>query len=272
MRVIIRALSKQMKNSTVEKARTAFSRTPRIVTALACLLWLASNASADEIKIAVASNFSGAMQALVRAYEAGAPHKVILVFGATGKHYAQIKNGAPFEAFLAADVRRPALLESEGIAIPGSRFTYALGKLVLWSPQPDYVDSAGTILSRGRFMHLALANPRLAPYGVAAQEVLQARGLWQSMQSRLVRGENIGQAYQFTASGNAELGFVAYAQIKQAKPAIPGSYWLIPASLYSAIEQQAVLLRDNAAARNFLHYLQTNKALKIIRDYGYDTP
>jgi len=194
------------------------------------------------------------------------------IFGSTGKHYAQIKNGAPFDAFFAADVRRPEHLEKEGVALPGSRFTYAVGKVVLWSPRTGYVDPQASVLERGEFHHLAIANPKFAPYGKAAQEVLQERGLWGRLSGRLVRGENIGQTFQFVNSGNAELGFVAYSQVKRPNQPIEGSFWEVPQALYTPIEQQAVLLKDNEVARAFLSFVRSDEALKIIRDHGYETP
>jgi molybdate transport system substrate-binding protein len=197
---------------------------------------------------------------------------VTLIFGSTGKHYAQIRNGAPFDAFFAADRRRPELLEEEGVALPGTRFTYALGKIVLWSPERGVVDPEARVLERGEFRHLAIANPKLAPYGKAAEEVLQARGVWARLRGRLVRGENVGQAFQFVKSGNAELGFVAYSQLKRANQPIEGSLWNVPRALYTPIEQQAVLLKDSVAARGFLSFVRSDEALTIIGDYGYQTP
>ncbi len=229
-------------------------------------------AVADEISVAVASNFRDAGKGIASHFERLSGHKVILVFGSTGKHYAQIKNGAPFEVYFAADALRPKLLEAEGVAQPGSRFTYAIGKLVLWSPKGNAVDPGGNVLEQGDYRHLAIANPRLAPYGKAAQEVLQRRGLWQALQDRFVRGENIGQTFQFVMSGNAELGFVSFSQIKRPGRPTAGSWWEIPQSLYSPIEQQAVLLQDNAPARAFLAFVRSEEALKIIRSYGYGTP
>lgn len=227
---------------------------------------------ADEIRIAVASNFAGAMKAIVEAFEAGSDHEITLSFGSTGKHYAQIANGAPFDAFFAADTTRPALLEEEGVAVPGSRFTYAIGKLVLWSPKIQFVDADGKVVANGEFRHLAIANPRLAPYGRAAEEVLRARGLWAVVEKRLVFGENINQAFQFVASGNADLGFVAYSQLQRSSGELEGSYWEVSQSEYSPIEQQAVLLDDNAAARAFLAYVRGAEGSNIIRAHGYDLP
>ena len=227
---------------------------------------------AEEIRVAAASNFTDAITSIARRFEAITNHKVTLIFGSTGKHYAQIKNGAPFDAFFAADVRRPELLENESVALPGSRFTYAVGKVVLWSPKTGYVDSEGRILESSEFRYLAIANPKLAPYGKAAQEILQARRLWGRLSGRLVRGENIGQTFQFVKSGNAELGFVAYSQVKRPNQPIEGTFWEVPQTLYTSIEQQAVLLKDSVAARAFLSFVRSREALKIIHDYGYDTP
>lgn len=239
--------------------------------AAACLLLAAAGpAAADRIQVAVASNFTGTLARLADHFERRSGHQVVLVPGSTGKHYAQISNGAPFDAFFAADVRRPALLEQEGAAVPGSRFTYAIGKLVLWSPTPGLVDSSGDVLKHRTFRHLAIANPRLAPYGRAAREALQALELWPTMEHKLVYGENIGQTFHFVNSGNAELGLVAYAQIKDA--GIEGGYWKLPSSLYAPIEQQAVALVDSPATRAFLAYVKDDEAVGIIRGLGYDTP
>lgn len=241
---------------------------------VASLLGLAAagSAVADEIRVAVASNFTTAIRDIAGRFERQSGHRVTLVFGSTGKHYAQIKHGAPFEAFFAADMRRPRLLDEEGLALAGSRFTYAVGKLVLWSPEADRVDPAGEVLERGDFRHLAIASPRLAPYGRAAREVLKKRGQWQGLQNRIVRGENIGQTFQFVGSGNAELGFVAWSQVKRPGRPTAGSWWEIPQALYSPIEQQAVLLKDHPVARDFMAYVRSKDALEIIRSYGYGTP
>lgn len=228
--------------------------------------------AAAELRLAVASNFKEAMVLIVADFEAHSEHEVTLIPGSTGKHYAQIKNGAPFDLFFAADAVRPEQLEKEGAAVQGSRFTYAIGRLVLWSPRPDYVDSDGGVLMSKSYRYLAIANPRLAPYGLAAKEVLQSLELWQQMRGRMVRGENIAQAYQFVKSGNAEMGFVAYSQLKQRGEKIEGSWWLVPQALYTRIEQQAVILKDSEAARAFVTFIKSPEALKIIADVGYDTP
>lgn len=238
----------------------------------AALLLSIGQLRAAEIRVAVASNFTDAARQIARRFEAESGHRAVLVFGSTGKHYAQILNGAPFDAFLAADVHRPELLETAGIAVPGSRFTYAVGRIVLWSRQPGYVDPAGKVLESGDFRHLALANPQLAPYGRAAREVLEARGLWARFEGRMVRGETIGQAYQFVYSGNAELGFVAYAQIVRPGAPPEGSWWEVPQELYAPIEQQAVLLTEDAAARAFIEFVRSEAAREIIRAHGYGFP
>lgn len=242
-----------------------------------CCLFLLLNllcphfAVADTARIAVASNFKTTLESLVRDFESRSRHRLVIASGSTGKHFAQIINGAPFDLFFAADVHRPQLLEQQQRIVPGSRFTYAIGKLVLWSPQADYVDSQGKVLETGNFRRLALANPALAPYGQAAVQVLQHRGLYDRLKSRLVRGENIGQAYQYVATGNAELGFVALSQIQQPGKPVNGSWWEIPASLYDSIEQQAVQLTDSPAAGEFVAYVKGDKARAIIHSFGYAT-
>ena len=236
---------------------------------LAVLLVAASEAEADEVKIAVATNFVAAMNALVERFAETSGHTVLVSSGSTGGHYAQIKNGAPFDAFFSADSERPRLLEAEGVAVPGSRFRYAVGRVALWSTRAGYVDADGEVLGTGDFRHVAIANPELAPYGAAARDVLMARGLWGRLQPRLVTGQDIGQAYSFVQTGNAELGFVAWAQIKQPRGEILGSYWLVPESLHRPIEQEAVLLRDVPAARALLEFVRGPEAREIIRSYGY---
>lgn len=228
-----------------------------------------TQAMADEILVAVASNFTGASKAIAARFEQETGHDVVLSFGSTGKHYAQIRNGAPYHAFFAADVQRPRLLEEEGRIVPGSRYTYAFGRLVLWSPQTGRVDAQGKVLATDDFARLAIANPRLAPYGAAAQQVLEARGLWDTLQPRLVRGENIGQTYQYVQSGAAELGFVAYSQIRRPDTEPAGSAWVVPEDLYAPIEQQAVLLKDTPAARAFMAFIRSEEAAGIIEGYGY---
>jgi molybdate transport system substrate-binding protein len=243
---------------------------------LALSSWSAGAAVATtagtETRIAVASNFAATLAAIASAFEQGTGQRVTLIAGSTGKHYAQIRNGAPFDAFFAADARHPELLEQHGLAVRGSRFTYAVGRVALWSPRDGYVDADGRVLQTQTFDHLAIANPKLAPYGLAAQQALEARGLWRKVQPKLVRGEDIGQTYQFVASGNAELGFVALSQVRRPGVAPPGSLWVVPQALYQALEQQALLLRDRPVARALLTFARGEPAREIIRAHGYDTP
>ena len=241
----------------------------QLVGLLGVAAWPSGPIAAEEIKVAVATNFSAAMSDLVERFELETEHTVLVSAGSTGNHYAQIKNGAPFEAFFAADSERPRLLEQEGIAVPGSRFSYAVGRLVLWSPEPGYVDDEGRVLDNGNFRRLAIANPDLAPYGAAARETLAARGLWERLAPRLALGQDIGQAYAFVRTRNAELGFVALAQLRQPGKPIEGSYWIVPQALHPPIEQQAVLLRDVSAARAFVEFVKAPAAREIIRSYGY---
>jgi molybdate transport system substrate-binding protein len=227
-------------------------------------------AAADEIRAAVATNFSETLRALVEVFEQTSEHQVLVSTGSTGGHYAQIRNGAPFDVFFSADVERPRLLERDGVAVAGSRFLYAVGRLALWSPRPDFVDGDGRVLEAGDFRFLAIANPELAPYGAAAREVLMARNAWTVLQAKLVRGQDVGQTYSFVHTGNAELGFVAYAQIvKPAGGANEGSYWLVPETLHRPIDQEAVLLRDAPAARELVDFVKSPAAREIIRRYGY---
>ena len=239
---------------------------------VASLLIISSISTAAEIRVAVASNFTHTLQNLARQFESKSDHDVTLIVGSTGQHYAHIKNGAPFDAFFAADSVRPEMLDAEGIALPGTRFTYATGKLVLWHPDGDSLEGALALLQQGQFRFLAVANPKLAPYGKAAEEVLQAVGVLGDMRGKMVWGQNVGQAYQFVESRNAELGFIAYSQLKTAKQDVAGAFWAIPQMLYTPIRQQAVLLTDNAAARDFWRYVKSHNAQHIIREHGYDTP
>ncbi|HEC60532.1 hypothetical protein LCGC14_2803490 [marine sediment metagenome] len=229
-------------------------------------------AQAEQVLIAVASNFHSTMKQLVVAFEKQTAYKVIVTPGATGKIYAQIQHGAPYDLFFAADKKRPELLEKNNTIVPGTRQTYAKGKLVLWSPDKASIQNQADVLTTSNFNHLAIANPKLAPYGLAAQQVLEHLNLWDTLQNKLVRGENIGQTYQFVASGSAELGFVALSQVKQPNETIPGSVWMIPGDLYQPIEQQAVQLNNTAAATAFMSFLNTSKAKKIIESYGYELP
>lgn len=246
------------------------NRTSILIAALVSLY--ASIANADETQVAVAANFAAPVQKIAAEFEKQTGHKAIIATGATGKFYAQIVNGAPFDILLAADDETPAKLEKEGQSVAGKRYTYAIGKLVLWSAKPAIVDDKAEVLKRGGFDHLSIANPKVAPYGAAAVETMKALGVYDALQAKIVMGENIAQAHQFVATGNAPLGFVALSQVlKEGK--IEGSYWIVPEKLYSPIRQDAVLLnkgKDNKAAAAFLDFLKTNKAARdIILSYGY---
>lgn len=237
------------------------------------VLGLSAPLHAAEVQVAVAANFTAPMQKIAADFEKDTGHKAALSFGSTGKLYAQIRNGAPFAVFLAADDKTPAKLEQEGLAVSGSRFTYAIGQLALWSAKPGYVDDKGEVLKTGTFQHLAIANPKLAPYGAAAVETLTKLGLLGSVEPRFVQGENIAQAYQFASTGNAELGFVALSQVYADGKLKGGSAWIVPASLHSPIRQDAEVLsqgKDNPAAAALVKYLKSDKARAVIKSYGYD--
>jgi molybdate transport system substrate-binding protein len=241
---------------------------------IALTLALASTlALADEVQVAVAANFAGPMKPIAADFEKSSGHKLSVALGATGKFYAQIQNGAPFEVLLSADDATPAKLEKENLAVPGSRFTYAIGKLALWSAKSGFVDGKGNVLRQGKFTHLALANPKTAPYGAAAVETLTRLGLLDALSPKFVQGENIAQAQQFVATGNAELGFVALSQVQENGKLASGSVWIVPENLHTPILQDAVLLtkgKDSAAAKAFLEYLHGKQAEATIRRYGYD--
>jgi len=244
----------------------------RAMMLVLAMLALSTCARAAEVQAAVAANFAAPMKAIVAEFEQATGHKVHLSFGASGRFYAQIRNGAPFHVLLSADEDIPVRLEREGLSVPASRFTYAVGTLVLWSARTDFVDARGAVLSRGAFAHLAVANPKLAPYGAAAMETLDKLGLAAALRSKLVFGENIAQAHQFVASGNAELGFVALSQVMKDGRIAGGSAWVVPASMHSPIRQDAVILargRGNAAAAALLRFLHQAGAVAIIRSYGY---
>lgn len=230
-------------------------------------------AHAGEVQVAVAANFAGPMDKLAAEFARDTGHKAIVASGATGKFYAQISNGAPFEVLLAADDETPARLEAEGQVVAGSRFTYAVGRLVLWSAKADYVDAGGAVLKTGDFKHLAIANPKTAPYGAAAVSTIDKLGLTAALQPRLVQGENIAQAWQFASTGNAELGFVAQAQVWRDGKFTSGSGWIVPATMHAPIRQDAALLTKgaaNPAAQALLRYLRTDKAKALIRSFGYE--
>ena len=232
--------------------------------------------AAEEIKVAVASNFYPAIKEIVLQYESkqsqsSENHKIVIISGSSGKHFAQIINGAPFDIFFSADKARPTLLEKKGMSESGSRFTYALGRLVLWSSLDGFVEKDERLYNNDlRF--LAIANPKIAPYGVAARETLISINLWEEVQSKLIRGENIAQTFQFVNSGNAELGFISYSQLRNPNYPLVGSFWEVPQSFYKPIEQQVVLLKKSLLAKDFLSYIGSDESLNIISKYGYDLP
>jgi molybdate transport system substrate-binding protein len=236
-----------------------------------------STAKAEEVTVAVAANFTAPMQKIAQAFEQDTGHKALLAFGATGKFYAQIKNGAPFAVLLSADDETPARLEKEGVAIAGTRFTYAIGRLALWSKNPLLVDDKGQVLlsnatDKNSFKKIAIADPKLAPYGAAAIEVLGRMDALAKLTPKLVQGDSIGQAFQFVMTENAELGFVALSQISIDGRITQGSAWVVPQNLYTPLKQEAVLLplgKNNAAALALMKYMRTDRAQAIIRAYGY---
>ncbi len=240
---------------------------------LLSLCFLSGSVQAAEVSVAVAANFTVPMKIIATEFAKDTGHQAKLAFGGTGKFYAQIKNGAPFQVFLSADDETPARLAQEGQADSGSCFTYAIGTLVLWSSHSNGVDSRGDVLRTGQFNKLALANPKLAPYGKAALEVLTGMGLLDSLSAKFVQGENIAQTWQFVSTGNADLGFVALSQVMKDGKISNGSAWIVPAKLHTPIRQDAVILKagaGNAAAEALMKYLKGDKAKAIIRSYGYD--
>lgn len=228
---------------------------------------------AEEVTVAVAANFSAPVQKIAAAFATATGHKATVVVGSTGKLYAQIKNGGPFHVLLSADDETATRLGKEGAGVAASQFTYATGRLVLWSRQAGVVDDKGEVLRSGRFEHLALADPKLAPYGAAAVDVMAKLGLTASLQPKLVQGESIGQAYQFVFSGNAALGFVALSQVMVEGKVAEGSAWVVPAHLHSPLRQDAIVLnagKDNAAAAAFMAFLRSDAARALIRSFGYE--
>lgn len=224
-----------------------------------------------EINVAVAANFTSTFNKLAEVYQADTRVKVQPSFASTGKLYAQVRNGAPFQLFLSADVETAQRLEQEGETVAGTRQIYAIGRLVLWSGKPGLVDARGEVLRKGGFNRLAIANPKTAPYGLAAQQVMSQLGVAESLKDKLVTGESVAQAYQYVSSGNAELGFVALSQVQGAAE----RYWLVPEKLHDPLEQQMVILKrgqGDAAVRKFYDYIRSEKAQKIIASFGYGLP
>ena len=234
-----------------------------------------SVALAGETRVAVATNFLSTFEAIAERFEHETGHQILVSSGSSGKLYVQIQHGAPFDLFLSADAQRPERLEQEGLAVSGSRFTYAVGRLTLWSVDPLVIHGDGkTMLRKGTFQFLAIANPKTAPYGQAAVQTLKALKLWEHMEGRLVRGENIGQTFQFVFTENAQLGFVALSQVLDPKLKSVGARWDVPTHLYTPLTQQAVLLkrgRENSAAKSFMDYMKGKTARDIIEGFGYGT-
>lgn len=229
-------------------------------------------ASAGQVQVAVAANMAAPMRKIAAEFARATGHEAVVVLGSTGKFYAQIKAGAPFEVLLAADDTTPAKLEREGLAVPGTRFTYATGQLVLWSADPSMVDAKGEVLRQPPRGKLAVADPKLAPYGAAAMETLTKLGVLAAWQPQIVQGESIGQAYQFAATGNAALGFVALAQVMADGRITKGSAWIVPGTLHAPLKQDAVLLQtgqSNPAATALLQYLKSDAARATLRGFGY---
>lgn len=240
--------------------------------ALFAALVFSSQALAEKVQVAVAANFTAPLQTIAAEFEKDTGHSVVASFGATGQLYAQIQHGAPFEVFLSADASTPAKLDSEGLGVSGSRFTYAIGSLVLWSATPGYLDGSDAALKANQYRHLAIADPKTAPYGLAATQVLDKFGLTEAVQGKLVTGQSIAKALHFIATGNAELGFVALSQVYQDGQLSSGSAWIVPAELHTPIRQDALILKKgehNPAAAAFTAYLKGEKAAAIIKSYGY---
>lgn len=230
---------------------------------------------AGEVRVAVASNFAAPMERIAAMFQQQSGHTVKASFGASGKFYTQIAGGAPFDVFLSADDEIPKRMTQEGLAVGGSRFVYAMGTLVLWSAQPSLVDANGAVLRNGIYNKLAIANPRFAPYGMAAKETLEKLTMWNAIQGKLVKGENIALTYQLAATEQADLAFVALSQVMRDGKVTEGSWWLVPPELHKPIRQSAVLLsgaKDQDAAQAFLVFLKNPKAAAIIRSFGYEMP
>jgi molybdate transport system substrate-binding protein len=254
---------------------TLFKKNPGIVAGLFLTIFLFQipGALAEELRVAVASNFLLPLKQLSKEFEKNTANKVVVISASTGKLYAQIKQGAPLDVLLAADSLRPELLETDGIGVPGSRFTYAVGRLALWSADTTlFLKNDLQVLNQKNFRYLAIANPKTAPYGKAAEQVLRKRGFWDQLQTRLVRGENISQTFQFLVTGNADIGFIALSQLKRNQGQLKGYSWTVPAEWHDPIRQQALLLKrakTNNAAKEFLNFIKSKRVQKIIESYGY---
>lgn len=247
----------------------------RIYTIAALFFLLISPVHASEVNAAVASNFAAPMESIVALFQKESGHTVKVSLGSSGKLYAQIKSGAPFDIFLSGDDAIPKRLMQEGLADADSRFVYAEGKLVLWSAQPNLVDEKGKVLSKGNFNRLAIANPRYSPYGVAAKETLEKLTMWNSIQEKLSKGDDLMQTYQFAATENVDLAFIALSQIMRNGKVTKSSWWLVPDDFHKPISQSAVMLsgsKEQEAAKSFLTFLKSEKAAAVMRSFGYETP
>lgn len=243
------------------------------VPLLLCAAFAHTAAHAAEAQVAVAANFAEPMKAIAAVLQKTSGHTLKISTGASGAFYTQIRNGAPFDVFLSADNERPEMLEKDGLAQPGTRFTYATGKLVLWSVKPGRVDGQGAVLKAADLGKVAFANPKTAPYGAAAVQVLDKLGLKDAVTPKLVQGESIGQTFNFVKTGNADVGFVAMSQVLEGGKLKEGSMWVIPQASYDPIRQDAVLLKKgggNEAAKALLQLLQSPNIKDLIRSYGYD--
>lgn len=242
------------------------------IVGISLVLFFGIASWAGEISVAVASNFAAPVKQIVKLFEQETQNQVKLSFGSSSKLFSQISNGAPFDLFLSADQEMPKLLIEKGLAVASTQKTYAIGRLALWSSKPDFVDSDGKVLDSNVFKKMAVANPALAPYGMAAKEVLKKKGLLASLESKLVKGENIGQTFQYVATGNAELGFVSLSQALATKG---GSMWKVPDSYHSPLKQDLVLLvrgNNNLVAKEFVEFLSRSSIQSILEDYGYSIP
>lgn len=232
----------------------------------------ASGVRAGEVAVAVAANFAVPLERIAAGFTAASGHTVKASPGATGKFHSQIVAGAPFEVLIAADDETTRRLVTDGHAVAGTAFTYAIGRLVLWSARPGLVDDQGAVLASDRFSKVAIANPKVAPYGAAALEVLKARGLAEAVSRKVITAQSIGQAFQFVATGNADIGFVALSQVASPGKPAAGSWWVVPENLHGEIRQDAVLLKageKNPAAVALMAYLRTPAAREVVRSFGY---
>ncbi len=246
-----------------------------VAAVVMCFGLMSLPAHAGEARVAVASNFAAPMERIALLFRQESGHTLKVSLDASGKLYAQVKSGAEFDAFLSADEEQPKLLLQDGLAVAGSRFIYATGRLVLWSAQAALVDERGAVLNKGNFNKLAIANPRFSPYGVAAKETLTRLTMWNSIQGKLSKGENVTQTYQLAATEQADLAFIALSQVMRDGKITEGSWWLLPSEMHKPIRQSAVLLtgaKDPVAAKAFLVFLKSEKAREVMRGFGYELP